>query len=273
MVNKKDPRGMSVQTFPILHPHRILSFLFNVAKIQVDFDQVHEYWDHSRAFQEPWSLAHPATRDHIPLGIHGDSARLWTVHQFEKQMAISMNLPLHRPRSTRHSRFVVFTMPTALEFKNRSLNAVWKRLTWSVNAAFTGFNPTEGVGGKALSGDDLKRSGLPITEQGYCFAVCEIRGDWEFHRDCWRPTCSWQSSKPGKSMCLFCNAVARGDPRFLYHNNGDTCAWDSEEFGVEQFVAQRLKDNNLCGSILVYLELVFSYGNFYTTPTLPEYCF
>lgn len=144
VVNKKSPRGISVESFPIIHPHRILAYLFDEVGLEVDIARVREFWTHSREFQEPWAVLSPASDDHIPIGLWGDSARLWTVYRIEKQMSITINLPLFRPRSTRHSRFVVFTIPAEKLFKNRTLNGVWRRLTWSINSCFTGLNPFRG---------------------------------------------------------------------------------------------------------------------------------
>ena len=165
VVDKKSPTGLSVEKYPILHPHRVLSYLFDVVKIEIDMVKLHNFWDHARSVGEPWAVSSPATREHIPLGVHGDSARLWTVYQVEKQMSISLNLPLFRPRSTRFSRFVVFTCPSNKLYKNRTLNAVWRRLVWSINACFDGLNPTVGVGGVALTGPDALRAGTPMTAQ------------------------------------------------------------------------------------------------------------
>ncbi|CAK9114637.1 Uncharacterized protein SCF082_LOCUS53089 [Durusdinium trenchii] len=244
VVDKKSPRGLRVQSFPILHPHRVLSFLFNDAGIEIDPAKVQEYWHHARSVGDPWSISSPASSSHIPIGLHGDGARLWTVYKVEKHLAISMNLVLFRPRSTRHSRFVLFSIPVDKMYKNRTLNKVWERLTWSLNWAFVGCNPRSGVGGWDLHGADASRAGQPLTRTGLQFAVTEIRGDWEFHRDCWRFSCSWLSSGP---MCFRCPAVSRGNTSYLYYNNdAATCAWHSEAFDLQQFIARRLKERQLC---------------------------
>ena len=243
VVDKKSPTGLSVETYPILHPHRVLSYLFDVVKIEIDTAKLHNFWDHAISVGEPWAVSSPATREHIPLGVHGDSARLWTVYQVEKQMSISLNLPLFRPRSTRFSRFVLITCPSNKLYKNRTLNAVWKRLVWSINACFDGLNPTVGVGRVALTGPDALRAGTPMTAKGLKFCLTEIRGDWEFHRDCWRPTAAWNAT----NICIHCPARASGPDPYLYYNTPeDNSSWDKEEFGLDEFVAKRLKDTHLC---------------------------
>ena len=240
VVDPKSPRGISVETYPILHPHRIIAYLFNHVKLEVNLNEVHEFWDHSRSFKEPWALHSPATRDHIPIGLHGDGAQLWTQYKVEKQMSISLNLSLFRPRSTRHSRFVVFTIPAEKLYKNRTLNLVWKRLVWSMNALFEGLNPSTGVDRQRLGPTDLERAGTPICTAGHKFALTEIRGDWEFHYFCWRPTSKWISIR----MCFQCNAASKGSEEELYYNNHGR--WVREEFGLEEFVSRRLKENQLC---------------------------
>ena len=196
----------------------------------------------------PWAVQSPATSQHMPVGIHGDAARLWTVSKFEKLVGVSMNLPLFRPRTARFSRFLLFVCPSEKLWKNRTLNEVFKRLTWSFNAAFDGKNPSVGCPGYELSKKDKDRAGLPLTHAHRKFTLCELRGDWEWNRDVWRPKAAWNA----RQVCMFCPAVSRGDPRYLYHNCGaspeDDCAWIREEYSLHGFISQRLKDQNLCNS-------------------------
>ena len=179
VLNKKNPRGVSMERYPILHPHRILAYLFDEVKIQIDPASVREYWDHARSMGQPWAMSSPASNEHIPLGLHGDNARLWTVHQIEKQMSVSLNLPLFRPRATRFSRFVVFTIANNKLWKNRTLNTVWRRLVWSINACFDGLHPSVGVGGGALRPSDARlalhvRTGLYAYMDATLLSLMEI---------------------------------------------------------------------------------------------------
>lgn len=238
----KPPHYLSMATYPIVHPHRILSYLFNDCGLQISSSEVEEFWTHSRGVQEPWAIHSSATSEHIPLGVHGDSARLWTQYRFEKITAIWMNIILFRPASARHSRFLLFSCPTNSMVKNRTLNRVWRRLSWSFNAAFTGMNPTCGEGGRALSGGDLTRSGTPITNSKRKFSLCELRGDWEWHVQIWRPCASWVSN----NICFKCPCRAKGEASNLYHCIEPTCTWIQEEYNLEEFISQRLKDRHLC---------------------------
>ena len=245
VVDEKADRKISIEKFPIVHPHRILSYLFDVVGIQLDDADIEHFWNHSRAMKEPWAIDHPASPQHVPLGLHGDGARLWTVYRVEKMVGVYMNIIHFRPLSVRHSRFLLFSIPREKLLKNRTMNVVWRRLVWSFNAAFEGINPTTGVGGGPLTGADLKRAGEPLTRSGKRFSLVELRGDWEWHRDVWRFTASWQ----GIQVCFRCPAVAKsadGDDAYLYHNNGPSNRCHSEEFNLQQFVARRLKENQLC---------------------------
>ena len=245
----KHPKlGLVFETYPILHPHRILNYLFDVAGLKVDAEDVRAFWRHTRGVREPWAMASPATDSHVPLGLHGDGARLLTHVRFEKHVALWLNLPLWRPKSVRFSRWLLFSMPNEKQYKNRSLNVVWNRLVWSFQACFDGVHPLHGPGGGGhRTRKDRELAGMPLTRDRLQFVVTEIRGDWEFHRDVWRPTASWT----GKVICFKCPAMTKEVPwSGLAYNFGscpeDGCQWINEEFTLEEFVANRLKSKNLC---------------------------
>lgn len=199
-------------------------------------EDVEDYWNHSRTVQEPWAINHPASSRHIPLGLHGDAARLWTQYKFEKLVGVFLNIVHWRPRSVRHSRFLLFSIPYEKLYKNRTMNHVFGALASNLNSCFEGLDPW---------------TGLQLTRGNQKFAVTELRGDWEWHVQVWRPTASWQALK----VCFKCPAISMvsgGDPKYLYHNTGTSeegeCGWIREEFSLNAFVARRLKDRNLCNS-------------------------
>ena len=97
-------------------------------------------------------------------------------------------------------------------------------------------------GRSSLLKHDADRAGVPLTPFHTKFALTEIRGDWEFHRDVWRTTASWN----GKLTCFRCPSVAKGPAPLLYWNYGDSSEWKDQEFGTEQFIARRLRGRNLC---------------------------
>ena len=241
--NEKTSSGLSLELYSILHPHEILSYLWNDVGIEVSEAEIAEYWRHCHRHGQPWVITSPATEKHIPIGLHGDAARLWSQEKFEKVIAIHLNICHFRPRSVRFSRWCVFSCPAHKVFKNRTLNAVWKRIVWSLEAAFQGLHPTARPGGKPLQGREQRCAGQPLSRSGAKWALTELRGDWEWHVTCWRPTASWQSNK----ICFRCPAEAKSNQvGNLYWNHGDDCTWESEEFGLNGFISRRLRDNNLC---------------------------
>ena len=243
--DEKTPRGVSIESYPIIYPHRVLSYLFDHVGIELDYTEIEKFWTHSRQMQEPWALESPCTSEHIPLGIHGDAAKLWTVYQVEKMVAIHFNILHFRPASIRYSRFLLFSIPRNKLLKNRTLNVVLKHLVWSFNWAYTGKHPESGPGNAPLFGNHRKLAGSPICRANRKFALVELRGDQEFHRDIWRFTSSWQSNV----VCHRCPAVAKGDPAYLYYNVGPTSRWLDEEFSLTQFVSRRLKESQLSLSV------------------------
>eukprot|EP00435_Cladocopium_sp_Y103_P009905 s2850_g2.t1 len=132
--NPKAPGEASVELYPMVYPHRVLAYLFDEVKLEMPTAEVQQYWRHARTMQEPWACAHPATEWHVPVGLHGDGAKLWTQYRVEKYVAVWMNLPLFRPRSIRHSRFLLFSIEKWKMIKNRSLNVFWRKVVWSLNA-------------------------------------------------------------------------------------------------------------------------------------------
>lgn len=241
MQSLKQPHSIYTASYPIIHPHRVLAYLFNIVGLQISSSEVRQFWEHSRTVGESWAVQSPATVNHIPVGLHGDAARLWTQHKVEKVVAIWMNIVHFRPISSRHSRFLLFSCPHAVMVKNRTLNAVWRRLVWSFEAAFTGINPTLGEGGRPLRESDVAWAGTPITSSGWQFALCELRGDWEWHRDVWRFNASWQAT----NTCFKCPAQNKGDHGLLYHTIGADCDWIHQEFTLAEFISQRLKERHL----------------------------
>ena len=205
--------------------------------------EIYEYWRHSREFGQGWATSSPASSRHVPIGLHGDCARMASQNTFQKVFALSINLVLFRPASIRHSRFVIFTCPRHKIVKNRTLNVLFNRVLWSLEAAFDGINPVSPMPGRSsLLKHDADRAGVPLTPFHTKFALTEIRGDWEFHRDVWRTTASWN----GKLTCFRCPSVAKGPAPLLYWNYGDSSEWKDQEFGTEQFIARRLRGRNLC---------------------------
>ena len=244
----------AIEEFPILHPHRILTFLFDQVGLEIPIEQVQEYWRDAQACGRPWAEGETSCR--IPVALYGDSAKTWVQYKFEKITGIFMSLPLWRPRSVRCSKFLLFSCPTEKLVSNRTYNTVFRRIVWSLNYAFDGINPTAAPRGKTLTPEEVQRAGTPVTRQGHKFVVTEVKGDWEYIRDTFRVSASWN----GNTICYKCPAMAKGPPGLVYFNFGSSpssgCMWLKEEFSLQGFISLRLKSKNLCALANHYLQLV-----------------
>lgn len=77
-----------METMPIIHPHRIITYLFDTVKLKQLDEDVVQFWQHAKHFGEGWSLHTTSTEHHVPLGIFGDGAQLVT--QFKKEKLIGI---------------------------------------------------------------------------------------------------------------------------------------------------------------------------------------
>ena len=219
-----------METFPILLPHKVIRFLWDHVGLTIDSGEHQAFWHHAKSVGEGW--AQGATLDMIPLGFHGDGAQTWTRYKVEKVLTLSFNVPLFRPRSVRYSRFVLFTIDKTKLFKNRTLNAVLRKLVTSFNALYMGVDP---------------ETGGPITRGSHRFYLCELRGDWEWVRDLWNfKKCGWNS----KDVCFRCTASSvGGDASNHFSNSGSgvqgDCSWLRNQFDTHEFIAKRLPNKHL----------------------------
>ena len=185
---------ITLESMPIVYPHRIISYLFNVVGLEMRDSDVVAFWRHAKEFGQGWAKFSAATEHHIPLGVYGDGAQLITQYKKEKLIGLFLNLILYRPRSTRCSRYLLFACDEERLVKNRTMNAVFRRLLWSFEALYTGLNPSAPPPGACLSPADLQRAGTRITAEGRVFAVVELRGDWAWMKQIFRfPRCGWQA--------------------------------------------------------------------------------
>lgn len=203
-------RCVCMEYQPILYPHEVLAYLWEIG-MSIPKADLHKYWDHSRSVREGWALETAASRDHVPLALYGDSARLSTVQTQEKITGVFLSLPLFRPKTVRASRYLLWSCDTFKVYSNRTLNKVFRVICWSLNAAFLGQWPRQSVNGAILDG---KRGQL--CADGTKFATTELRGDWEWHKVTFRfKECSWNAKNP----CYRCACVASSqtNPKLQYH--------------------------------------------------------
>lgn len=149
----------------------MVSYLWNTIGLRIDSECVKTFWAHHRTVASPWTdVCRDAPDTMIPLGIYGDSARARQLPYSapEKVVGIFMNCPLFRPKSVRQSRWLLFVLEEELLVGRETLNAVYRRLTWSFNILRHGLKPTRGPSNEQLS----QSPGVPITADGYKFFLC-----------------------------------------------------------------------------------------------------
>ena len=109
---------------------------------------------------------HQHTPQHIPIAIYGDAC---TVRGNIKVLGIFLSFPLWRAKSTRCSRWLVCALEEAKLWGTETLNTIFKRITFSLNMLFNGWDVER----------DVQLAG------GRIFTVTELRGDWLWHKQCW----------------------------------------------------------------------------------------
>ena len=233
VANEKLAAKFHLEEQPILFPHRIISYLFDVCGLDIPVSNLHYYWDTAKS--NGVAFADETCRNKIPLGLYGDGAQLWTKVRKEKIWCFFLSIPLFRPRSVRYSRFLLWACDASKLYRNRTTNTVLRWLVWSLNCLFVGMNPTVRPGGRELSDKEKTRAGTPITQQKLEFQVVELRGDWEYHKF----ICNL-SHLGNRSMCaLSAHAKSRDDdPGLLYWNHRIDSTWSQSEFTTAQYISK-----------------------------------
>lgn len=72
-------------------------------------------------------------------------------------------------------------------------------------AAYAGIWPRVGPWGNALDAERARKGGRPMR---YCFSMCEVRGDWKWHRDLWFMKRHYQC----RDICFKCFATTAPGP-------------------------------------------------------------
>ena len=218
---------------PLLDPDSLVQYLIN-AGLSIPEEHVSEFWEKKKASGEEWVKSSPASTKHIPIAIYGDSSRLWATQADSKYLGIFLSFPLWRPKSTRYSRWCIFSLENAKLYGHETLHPVLKRITYKLNLLFE-----TGVVGPG----------------GQCFKyVCtEIRGDWEWHKMLFNLVSSWKSIT---DLCFRCNCVAKSpNPKRLYYCVDDDPDW--KEFGLADFLADQIKEGQTC---TLFPNILFDFG-------------
>ena len=243
------PEGAETENDPVLEeiellePHSILAYLMD-AGLHISAEAVQKFWRFAREFEQPWAVASPATDSHIPVGLWGDSATVFTEFGRYKIYAVFMNLPLWRPKSVRYSRFLLFTLEDSKILDYRTLLPIWRHIVWSLNCSFNGTWPSVGPMGERLARRyAVHNAGKSLCKNGSRFCCTEVRGDWAWMKETFRfPGCSWNAHK----VCFRC--TARSDLHTLYHHHDAESGqyWLRKEFSLVQFLNERIPATDPC---------------------------
>lgn len=181
---------------------------------------------------------------HVPVGLYGDGAKArQQAYQLpEKVVGIFLNLPLWRPKSSRLSRFLIFAIEEDLCFGRRTLNAIYARITWSLNHMFFGKWPEKGPAGENLTDP---RAGTLLTPDGKKFALTEHRGDWRFMKWVLGFRSSWKAGTTAP-VCYRCSAWGKGPPATQYFHVGENAATWATEYNRTQFILNEMPAVDPC---------------------------
>ena len=116
----------SLQLVPVLCLVSLLTYLCSESYgVFITDESLRQFWTHAVTHFE-WGASHPGRYSHIPVGVYGDEARYTNSTGYvEKVATLVVNLPLWCPRTTRSSRFIVFTI-------RESLMVGYKETLWPI---------------------------------------------------------------------------------------------------------------------------------------------
>lgn len=217
----KAPGGFEMQQVPIIDPHRLMHILLTFVGVDIPTSRVREYWrKHRHELQEDWAVHSPASDEHIPFAVYGDSAKIR--EDGTKVIGVFLSMPaVWRPKSTRCARWCVFALEEHKQFGHHTLHSVFRRITYSCNILFHGVDPDDA---------NLTLCG------GRKFTVTEIKGDWQWLKLTMRFRSSWQGVD---SVCFLCDAKGRsGDPKQLHYCLDEHPNWTA--YNLTTFLADQM---------------------------------
>ena len=180
-------------------------------QIDISQDSREEFWEHFKTYRgdHPACNPRPGGGWHNPVGRAGDDARYNLAGA--KVIVVLLSLLLHNVQRLEVCRFPFVILRESLSLGIKSLDPIFRALVWSCNLAFQGAFPTRGPLGEdwMKSRRRGKAPGSPL--HGGPYAVCELRGDWKWHRE----TFLFRRHYAANAICMFCNASKRpGENQF-----------------------------------------------------------
>lgn len=239
----KDPRGYQNVELEVLEPHKVLNYLFDECGIEVPQTSVRTFWQHHHRVNAPWLENCDASHDHMPIGLYGDGARCrqQSYRPPEKVFGIFLSLPLWRPKTSRFSRWLLFSIDETLLYGRKTLNKVFALIAWSINCAFHGSFPTVNMQGERILSAS---SGRPLTRCGTSFALTEFRGDWSYYKLIFGLDSSWKGGT-NKSVCYLCKAFGQGPPQTQYYHIDEHAHCWGTMYDKVQFLVNEMPDEDV----------------------------
>ena len=221
---------------PVLLPHRILAYLVDELGLKISDAALAKYWSHCKTFCS-WARHPDLDGSHIPLTLYGDTARYGTGFDQSKVTGCFLSMVLWRPKSTRTSQWLLWSLDNELSLGWKSHNPLYFAIVQSLNAVFDGLTP----------------EGTKLSNK---YVVTQIKGDWEYHYHTWR-LCRWWKTR---WICWRCDAENHPRARHSMCDLSDNPSWAQTQHSHNYFVVHGMKENHVCAFACTYLA--------YTVPTL-----
>lgn len=210
---------------PVQLPYDIVKYLICDCGLVLDDALVSNFWSHLESVGDGHALATQQFRTLAgrvwPLGFYGDEAAMGLVNAPTNQIfGLYLNFPLYRPKSTRLSRFLVFSV------ESDKIISMEKTVFPALEVIKESFNRLTSVG-----------------VGGVRFLVSELRGDQVFFRSLFKHKSWWKA----KNMCFRCRATAGPGPMnycTLPENAND--GWKSTERATNEFLIEEMPHIDPC---------------------------
>lgn len=243
--DRKSDTGYTVDTLQVLCPLSFVRYLWNDIGVNVSPDTVKEFWRHNRSVGAPWAVCHPATDEHVPLAVYGDSCKVRSISYQapEKIVGVFLSCPLWKPRSVRASRWLLFSIEESRLYQHQTIDRVLAYVTWALNCLFTGRWPHCGMNGEEFEhgSPQAQRAGQwIISDRRLQFALTELRGDWLWYQGLFRLRSSWKSGT-NFPLCYLCPAMSRGPDRYYDVKEGSVL-W-TKELSFPEFLVKQIPQN------------------------------
>ena len=205
---------------PVILPHMILEYLLDCGLTLSD-QLVSSFWRHLESVNDEWAVSTAAFRatcdSHVwPLGLWGDDACMMLQNApYDKIHGVFLNIPLCRPKTTRLTRYLLFTL------ENAKLVDYPSTVYPAMEAVVASLNLLTEVGVK-----------------GRRFLLGEIRGDQAWLRLLFRHKAMWTANQ----VCFKCKA--RADDSHLSYTNycSANSGWRATLRTTEEFIQQELQE-------------------------------